>query len=249
MVLKFTKADDRREQYRRKINDPDRGLSPEQKTRKQAARQMKAAGVQSLSGVSGAGGQVARFKTEQNKLRKEYNDPNTSEDRKEEIIQDLRGVSADLNRANRADAYNRLARAQGINTTFFTTSTGFPGIVGNEPFELFNRFRGEFAKNQGDFKREDPDLFRAVHPNRILQTLGGIAQAYKALSPTGLVQNTGKILRGEPLFEIESMKKNTSESPSRFKNFYSAYMKTQNDKIKDLNNQAGDAVPMDPGFE
>ena len=101
---------------------------------------------------------------------------------------------------------------------------------------MFNRFRGEFAKNQGDFKREDPDLFRAVHPNRILQTLGGIAQAYKALSPTGLVQNTGKILRGEPLFEIESMKKNTSESPSRFKNFYSAYMKTQNDKIKDLNN-------------
>ena len=249
MVLKFTKADDRREQYRRKINDPDRGLSPEQKTRKQAARQMKAAGVQSLSGLSGAGGQVARFKTEQNQLRNEYNDPNTSEDRKEEIIQDLRGVSADLNRANRADAYNRLARAQGINTTFFTTSTGFPGIVGTEPFELFNRFRGEFAKNQGDFKREDPDLFRAVHPNRVLQTLGGIAQAYKALSPTGLVQNTGKILRGEPLFEIESMKKNTSESPSRFKNFYSAYMKTQNDKIKDLNNQAGDAVPMDPGFK
>ena len=51
------------------------------------------------------------------------------------------------------------------------------------------------------------------------------------------------------MFEIESMKKNTSESPSRFKNFYSAYMKTQNDKIKDLNNQAGDAVPMDPGFK
>ena len=151
MVLKFTKADDRREDYRRQQADPDKGLSAGQKVAKQAARQMKAAGVQSLSGLSGAGGQVARFKTEQNQLRNEYNDPNTSEDRKEEIIQDLRGVSADLNRANRADAYNRLARAQGINTTFFTTSTGFPGIVGNEPFELFNRFRGEFAKNQGDF--------------------------------------------------------------------------------------------------
>ena len=40
-----------------------------------------------------------------------------------------------------------------------------------------------------------------------------------------------------------------SESPSRFKDFYSAYMKTQNDKIKNLNNQAGDAVELDPGFK
>ncbi len=36
---------------------------------------MKQAGVQSLSGLSGAQGQVARFKTEQDNLRKQYNDP------------------------------------------------------------------------------------------------------------------------------------------------------------------------------
>lgn len=82
-----------------------------------------------------------------------------------------------------------------------------------------------------------------------MQALSGIGQAYKALSPMGLIRNIDKIRSGEPLFEIESMKRNTSESPSRFKDFYSAYMKTQNDKIKDLNNQAGDAVPMDLGFE
>ena len=58
--------------------------------RQRAAREMMKAGVQSLSGLSGAQGQVARFKKEQNDLRKQYNDPNTSEERKEEIVQDLR---------------------------------------------------------------------------------------------------------------------------------------------------------------
>ena len=74
--------------------------------RQKAAASMRRAGVQSLSGLSGAQGQVARFKSEQDNLRKQYNDPKTSEERKAEIVQDLRGVSRDLNNANRAAAIN-----------------------------------------------------------------------------------------------------------------------------------------------
>ena len=81
--------------------------------RRAAAATMKQSGVQSLSGLSGAQGQVARFKTEQNELRKQYNDPNTSDERKAEIVQDLRGVSRDLNNANRAAAINYVIRTQG----------------------------------------------------------------------------------------------------------------------------------------
>ena len=123
------------------------------------------------------------------------------------------------------------------------------GLAGTDAGQAFQDYRQQFRNNQGAFKSQDPDLFKAVHPNRAMQALSGIGQAYKALSPMGLIRNIDKIRSGEPLFEIESMKRNTSESPSRFKDFYSAYMKTQNDKIKALNNQAGDAVPMDPGFE
>ena len=217
---------------------------PDIDARRRAAASMKQAGVQSLSGLSGAQGQVARFKTEQNRLRNEYNDKNTSEERKQEIIQDLRGVSRDLNNANRAAAINYVIRTQGPGAVL-----PGGGLMGTDAGQAFQDYRQQFGNNQGAFKSQDPDLFKEVHPNRLLQLAGGIGQAYKALSPMGLVRNAGKILRGEPLFEIESMKRNTSESPSRFKDFYSAYMKTQNDKIKDLNNQAGDAVPMDPGFE
>ena len=212
--------------------------------RRAAAATMKQSGVQSLSGLSGAQGQVARFKTEQNELRKQYNDPKTSEERKAEIVKDLRGVSRDLNNANRAAAINYVIRTQGPGAVL-----PGGGLMGTDAGQAFQDYRQQFRNNQGAFKSQDPDLFKAVHPNRAMQALSGIGQAYKALSPMGLVRNAGKILKGEPLFEIESMKRNTSESPSRFKDFYSAYMKTQNDKIKALNNQAGDAVPMDPGFE
>ncbi len=169
---------------------------------------------------------------------------NTSEERKEEIVQDLRGVSRDLNNANRAAAINYVIRTQGPGAVL-----PGGGLMGTDAGQAFQDYRQQFRNNQGDFKAQDPDLFKAVHPNRAMQALSGITQAYKTLSPMGLVRNINKIRSGEPLFEIESMKRNTSESPSRFKDFYSAYMKTQNDKIKALNNQAGDAVPMDPGFQ
>ena len=212
--------------------------------RRAAAATMKQSGVQSLSGLSGAQGQVARFKTEQNELRKQYNDPNTSDERKAEIVQDLRGVSRDLNNANRAAAINYVIRTQGPQAVL-----PGGGLAGTDAGQALQDYRPQFRNNQGAFKSQDPDLFKAVHPNRAMQALSGIGQAYKALSPMGLIRNIDKIRSGEPLFEIESMKRNTSESPSRFKDFYSAYMKTQNDKIKALNNQAGDAVPMDSGFE
>ena len=212
--------------------------------RQRAAREMMKAGVQSLSGLSGAQGQVARFKTEQKRLRNEYNDKDTSPERKEEIVQDLRGVSRDLNNANRAAAINYVIRTVGPQAVL-----PGGGLAGTEAGQRFQDYRQTFRDNQGAFKEQDPDLFKAVHPNRAMQALSGIGQAYKALSPMGLVRNAGKILRGEPLFEIESMKRNPSESPSRFKDFYSAYMKTQNDKIKDLVNKEADQVPLDPPLQ
>ena len=237
---------DRRSAALRRKADKSAGISsnPAIAARQKAAASMKRAGVQSLSGLSGAQGQVARFKTEQKNLRKQYNDPNTSEERKAEIVQDLRGVSRDLNNANRAAAINYVIRTQGPGAV---TPDG--GLMGTNAGQAFQDYRQQFRNNQGAFKSQDPDLFKAVHPNKAMQALSGLGQAYGALSPLNLVKNIDKVKRGEPLFEMQSMKKNISESPSRFKDFYSAYMKTQNDKIKDLVNKEADQTPLDPGFE
>ena len=132
--------------------------------RKRAAQEMRKAGVQSLSGLSGAQGQVARFKTEQNELRKQYNDPNTSEERKAEIVQDLRGVSRDLNNANRAAAINYVIRTQGPGAVL-----PGGGLMGTDAGQAFQDYRQQFRNNQGAFKAQDPDLFKQVHPNRAMQ--------------------------------------------------------------------------------
>ncbi len=105
---------------------------PDIQARKSAAQSMQRAGVQSLSGLSGSQGQVARFKTEQNQLRNEYNNKNTSDDRKEEIVKDLRGVSRDLNDQSRAAALNQVIREFGPGSV---TNTG--GIMGSDAGRAF----------------------------------------------------------------------------------------------------------------
>lgn len=229
--------------------------------RKQAAGSMKKAGVQSLSGLSGSQGQVARFKTEQNNLRNEYNDKDTSDERKKEILQDLRGVSRDLNNQNKAAAINQIIREFGPDAV---TNTG--NIRGREAGARFQQLRGNpdyfqdglaglntFVGIQRAFKEGDRDLFKKVHPNPFAKMLGMGLQAYKNLSPLGLVQNLGKIRKGEKLIPVPDwMKRNMSESPSRMKDFYGAYMEGMNKKIADLksakNADQFDAVPLDPQF-
>ena len=128
--------------------------------RKAAAASMKSAGVQSLSGLSGSQGQVARFKSEQNNLRNEYKDKNTSDERKEEIVKDLRGVSRDLNDQSRAAALNQVIREFGPGSV---TNTG--GIMGADAGARFQQLRGNpnffvdggpgtdtFVGNQREFK-------------------------------------------------------------------------------------------------
>ena len=223
--------------------------------RKQAAGSMKKAGVQSLSGLSGSQGQVARFKTEQNNLRNEYNNKDTSDERKKEILQDLRGVSRDLNNQNKAAAINQIIREFGPDAV---TNTG--NIKGREAGARFQQLRGNpdyfqdglaglntFVGIQRAFKEGDRDLFKKVHPNPFAKMLGMGLQAYKNLSPLGLVQNLGKIRKGEKLIPVPDwMKRNMSESPSRIKDFYSAYI---DDKNKDIAIATGDAVPLDPQFQ
>ena len=241
--------------------------------RKQAADSMKRAGVQSLSGLSGSQGQVARFKSEQNNLRNEYKDKNTSDERKEEIVKDLRGVSRDLNDQSRAAALNQVIREFGPGSV---TNTG--GIMGSDAGARFQQLRGNpnffvdgrpgtdtFVGNQAAFKRGDmtqtlggvpkafgdKNLFKQVHPNPLKVLLGAATQIGN-LSPMGLVRNINKIRTGEPLIDLSFMDRNKSESPSRMKDFYSAYMKEMNKKIADAksskNAEQFDAVDMDPGF-
>ena len=140
--------------------------------RRDAARSMQSQGVQSLSGVSGSQGQVARFKTEQNQLRNEYNDKNTSDERKEEIVKDLRGVSRDLNNQSRAAALNQVIREFGPGSV---TNTG--GIMGSDAGARFSELRGDFVGNQGAFKTGDKNLFKQVHPNPLKVLLGAATQA------------------------------------------------------------------------
>jgi len=242
--------------------------------RKAAAASMKSAGVQSLSGLSGSQGQVARFKSEQNNLRNEYKDKNTSDERKEEIVKDLRGVSRDLNDQSRAAALNQVIREFGPGSV---TNTG--GIMGADAGARFQQLRGNpnffvdggpgtdtFVGNQREFKRGnitnvmggipkafgDKNLFKQVHPNPLKVLLGAATQMGN-LSPMGLVRNIEKIRTGQPLIDMSFMDRNKSESPSRMKDFYSAYMKEMNKKIADAksskNAQQFDAVPLDPQFK
>ena len=233
---------------------------PDIQARKSAAQSMQRAGVQSLSGLSGSQGQVARFKTEQNQLRNEYNDKNTSDDRKEEIVKDLRGVSRDLNDQSRAAALNQVIREFGPGSV---TNTG--GIMGSDAGARFEQLRGNpnfyqdgrpgletFVGNQGAFKTGDKNLFKQVHPNPLKILLGAATQAGN-ISPMGLIRNINKIRTGEPLIDMSFMDRNKSESPSRMKDFYSAYMEGMNKKIADAksskNAEQFDAVPLDPQFQ
>ena len=233
---------------------------PSIQARKSAAQSMQRAGVQSLSGLSGSQGQVARFKAEQNNLRNEYNDKNTSDDRKEEIVKDLRGVSRNLNDQSRAAALNQVIREFGPGSV---TNTG--GIMGSDAGARFEQLRGNpnfyqdgrpgletFVGNQGAFKTGDKNLFKQVHPNPLKVLLGAATQAGN-ISPLGLVRNIEKIRTGQPLIDMSFMDRNASESPSRMKNFYSAYMEGMNKKIADLKSSKNadqfDAVPLDPQFQ
>ena len=209
----------------------------------QAAQSMLGQGVQSLSGVSGAQGQVNRFKTEQTNLINEYNDKNTSEERKEEIIKDLRGVSRDLNEANKAAALNFVLREYGDSAI----NPG-GGLMGLDVGSAFQNYRQKFRDLQGDFKTSSPKLFKQVHPNPFLKLLGSAAQITN-LTPTGIIRNLNKIRKGEPLIDLDFMKRNTSESPSRLKNFYNAYMSSVNKDIQKERNKKFDAVPLDPQFQ
>jgi len=221
---------------------------PDIQARKSAAASMKSAGIQNLSGMSGSQGQVERFKLEQNQLRNEYNDKNTSDERKKEIVQDLRGVSRDLNNQNRAAALNQVIREFGPGAV---TNTG--NIIGSDAGARFQQLRGNpnyfqdglaglntFVGNQRAFKKGDKDLFKQVHPNPLGKLIGAGMNVYKNISPLGLVQNLEKIRKGEKLIPVPDwMKRNMSESPSRMKDFYSAYI---DDKNKDIAIAKGEDV-------
>jgi len=228
--------------------------------RKAAAASMKSAGVQSLSGLSGSQGQVARFKSEQNNLRNEYKDKNTSDERKEEIVKDLRGVSRDLNDQSRAAALNQVIREFGPGSV---TNTG--GIMGSDAGARFQQLRGNpnfyqdgrpgletFVGNQGGFKTGDKNLFKQVHPNPLKVLLGAATQIGN-ISPLGLVRNIEKIRTGQPLIDMSFMDRNKVDSPSRMKDFYSAYMEGMNKKIADLKSSKNadqfDAEPLDSQFQ
>ena len=246
----------------KKIADKSAGFSsnPSIAARQKAAASMKSAGVQGLSGTGGSAAQVVRFKKEQNDLRNEYNNKNTSDDRKEEIVKDLRGVSRDLNNQSRAAALNQVIREFGPGSV---TNTG--GIMGSDAGARFQQLRGNpnyyqdsrpgletFVGNQGAFKTGDKNLFKQVHPNPLKVLLGAATQIGN-LSPMGLVRNINKIRTGEPLIDMSFMDRNKSESPSRMKDFYGAYMEGMNKKIADLKSSKNadqfDAVPLDPQFQ
>jgi len=246
----------------KKIADKSAGFSsnPSIAARQKAAASMKSAGVQGLSGTGGSAAQVVRFKKEQNDLRNEYNNKNTSDDRKEEIVKDLRGVSRDLNNQSRAAALNQVIREFGPGSV---TNTG--GIMGSDAGARFQQLRGNpnyyqdsrpgletFVGNQGAFKTGDKNLFKQVHPNPLKVLLGAATQIGN-LSPMGLVRNIEKIRTGQPLIDMSFMDRNKVDSPSRMKDFYGAYMEGMNKKIADLksskNKDQFDAVSLDPQFQ
>ena len=246
----------------KKAADKSAGFSsnPSIAARQKAAASMKSAGVQGLSGTGGSAAQVVRFKKEQNDLRNEYNNKNTSDDRKEEIVKDLRGVSLDLNNQSRAAALNQVIREFGPGSV---TNTG--GIMGSDAGARFQQLRGNpnfyqdgrpgletFVGNQGAFKTGDKNLFKQVHPNPLKVLLGAATQIGN-ISPLGLVRNIEKIRTGQPLMDLSFMDRNKVDSPSRMKDFYSAYMKGMNKKIADLKSSKNadqfDSVPLDPQFQ
>jgi hypothetical protein len=166
-----------------------------------AAATMKSVGISGLSGTQGAKGQKGRFKTEEGRLKKEYKDPNTSDNRKKQIVQDLAGVASDINRLNKVDAFNTINRTLGkkgfatsTDGTILTDSSGNP-IMSSAGREIFDKQMDTWSDDRYKFKtgaaypegskeqQEEKDLFKKVHPPFLARIAGEFSNLYKNVSP------------------------------------------------------------------
>ena len=171
------------------------------KAAKTAADTMKSVGISGLSGTQGAKGQKARFKTEEGRLKKEYKNPNTSDNRKKQIVQDLAGVASDINRLNKVDAFNTINRTLGkkgfatsTDGTILTDSSGNP-IMSSAGREIFDKQMDTWSDDRYKFKtgagypkgskeqQEEKDLFKKVHPPFLARIAGEFSNLYKNVSP------------------------------------------------------------------
>jgi hypothetical protein len=193
------------------------------KAAKAAADHMKSVGISGLSGTQGAKGQKARFKTEEGRLKKEYKDPNTSDDRKKQIVQDLAGVASDINRLNKVDAINTIYRELGKKG--FATSKGkkdpktglivqdiqygrFGPILSSAGRRLWDKEMDTWSDDRYRFKtgadyaegskeqQEEKDLFKKVHPPFFARMAGEFSNLYNRIAPGAIL---GRAITGEKL--------------------------------------------------
>ena len=148
-----------------------------------------------------------------------------------------------------SDAGARFQQLRGNPNFFVDGRPGTDTFVGNQ--REFKK--GNITQTLGGVPKAfgDKNLFKQVHPNPLKILLGAATQAGN-ISPMGLVRNIEKIRTGQPLMDLSFMDRNMSESPSRMKDFYSAYMEGMNKKIADAKSSKNadqfDAVPLDPQF-
>ena len=107
-----------------------------------------------------------------NRLEKEFK--TASDDRKKQIVKELKNTRSELNRLNKEQSVLDLRKAtaglgnQGLvarttDGTIITDSSGNP-IMTTRGREVFDKTRGKFSKEAGRLLEESPELYKRMYP-------------------------------------------------------------------------------------
>jgi hypothetical protein len=143
--------------------------------RKAAAKSMQSVGVGSLSGMTGLGGKAER-------LNLEYKNPNTGDDRKKQIVKELKDVRSNINKQNKELAFKNLLDrtktnkglvARDSSGNIITDSSGNP-IMSGAGKAVFDQTRRAGFKNPTEhLYKTNPELYSRMYPIQAMLGSGG----------------------------------------------------------------------------
>ena len=176
-------------------------LARKAKASQQKSKRTKSRAAQRIRGTDSK----SIVKKQSNKLEKEYK--SASDDRKKEIVKDLKKVRSLSNKLNKQQAVMDLRKAtaglggQGLvartsDGTIITDSSGNP-IMSSAGRDVFDQTRKGFRDEAGRLLRESPELYKQMYPVQYgLQK--GLPKIAQAIIPGGtILKNIAKSALGK----------------------------------------------------
>ena len=176
-------------------------LARKAKASQQKSKRTKSRAAQRIRGTDSK----SIVKKQSNKLEKEYK--SASDDRKKEIVKDLKKVRSLSNKLNKQQAVMDLRKAtaglggQGLvartsDGTIITDSSGNP-IMSSAGRDVFDQTRKGFKDEAGRLLRESPELYKQMYPVQYgLQK--GLPKIAQAIIPGGtILKNIAKSALGK----------------------------------------------------